>query len=217
MWAFGNSRWACTPVGIYRCHTTCGCCPTGRQGLQTFSNWLKKGKALFCTSHSSFWFTGEEVGLVSGLSLRPRFEGAEGIYWEQHPSCFPGLSQQSSKCGSVTLGLTGILLSSEADCVTNSSFLRGKKQSNYSHLHFCTDISLMKVKTQKECLGWLGSRTLNPLLSLLNFSGLKLVSSVLCNIHLFHPSVSLLEYLFWLRNKHFPSQNCSEQWCFIYK
>lgn len=63
------------------------------------------------------------------------------------------------------------------DCVTNSSFLRGKKQSNYPCLHFCTDIYFRKVRTQKECLGRLGSLTLNPLLSLLNFSGLKLLSS----------------------------------------
>lgn len=48
--------------------------------LQIFSNWLKKGKAFLCTSDSSFRFPGEEVGLVSGISLHPRFEGAEGLY-----------------------------------------------------------------------------------------------------------------------------------------
>lgn len=60
----------------------------------------------------------------------------------------------------MTLGLTGILLSSGADqqtlkdCVTNSSFVRAEKQSCYSYLHFCTDISLMKVKTQILRLAW---------------------------------------------------------------
>lgn len=113
-------------------------------------------------------FIGKEVELVSGISLCAWFKGPEGLYWKQHQSCFPGLSQKSRECASVTLGLTGAFLSygtgkqNTMDSVTKSSFFRGKKQSNYTCLHFCTDICFRKVKTRKECLGWLGSITLNP-------------------------------------------------------
>lgn len=199
----------------------CGCYPTGRKSVQTFSNWLKKGTALFCTSDSSFWFAEEEVGLVPGISLLPGAEGAEGLYWEQHQSCFPGLSQQSRECGNVTLGLThwnSVIWSRLADFKRLSLILPSSEERNREITLTCTFVlTSLLWKWRHRCWGWLASLTLSPLLSLLNFSGLKLVCSMLCNIHHFHPSVSLLEYLFWLRNKHFPSQNHSEQWCFIYK
>lgn len=70
----------CVIVGIWEQQVTLYTCGY----LQMSSNlWMlshRKGKALFCISDSSFWFTGEEMELVSGISLCPRFEGAEGLY-----------------------------------------------------------------------------------------------------------------------------------------
>lgn len=145
-----------------------------------FSNWLKKGKAL-CTSDSSFWFAGEEVGLLSGISLHSRFQGAEGLYWEQHQSCFPGLSQKSRECGTMTLGLTGILVTwsrlADSKTLCHQFFLPQRRETEQWLLSALLYWHLLG-RWRHRCWGWLDSLTLNPLLSLLDFSGLKLLSSI---------------------------------------